>query len=113
MKDEGILQIRQKEEWQPFLQNTSGIFQNRKSFNVVLRFTPERSRWIRGEVWHENQTEEVQDDGSLVRTISASHEAEIMMEILKHGSHVEVLEPEWLKEKVVGEMKDAVKMYCG
>ncbi|CAH2032190.1 protein of unknown function [Trichlorobacter ammonificans] len=23
-----------------------------------------------------------------------------MMEILKHGSHVEVLEPEWLREKV-------------
>jgi predicted DNA-binding transcriptional regulator YafY len=104
--------IRQKEEWQPYLQNTFGIFQNRKSFNVVLRFTPERSRWIRGEIWHEGQTEEVQDDGSLVRTIPASHEAEIMMEILKHGSHVEVLEPAWLKEKVVGEMKEAVKMYC-
>ena len=56
---------------------------------------------------------EVQEDGSLIRTIPASHEAEIMMEILKHGSHVEVLEPGWLKEKVVGEMKDAVRMYCG
>lgn len=105
-------QIREKEEWQPFLQNTFGIFQNRKSFNVVLRFTPERSRWIKGEIWHEEQTEEVQEDGSLVRTIPASHEAEIMMEILKHGSHVEVLEPKWLREKVIQEMKDAVKKYC-
>ena len=105
--------IRDKEEWQPFLQNTFGIFQNRKSFNVVLRFTPERSRWIKGEVWHEAQTEIIQEDGSLVRTIPASHEAEIMMEILKHGSHVEVLEPEWLKEKVIQEMKDAVNNYCG
>ena len=33
------------------------------------------------------------------------------MEILKHGSHVEVLEPEWLREKVVKEMKDAVKKF--
>lgn len=47
------------------------------------------------------QTEVVQDDGSLVRTIPVSHEGEIMMEILKHGSQVEVLEPEWLREKII------------
>jgi hypothetical protein len=39
-------------------------------------------------MWHEAQDEIVQDDGSLVLTIPASHEQEIMMEILKHGSHV-------------------------
>ena len=106
-------QIREKEEWEPYLQNTFGIFQNRNSFNVVLRFTPDRSRWIKGEIWHDGQTEELLEDGSLVRTIPASHEAEIMMEILKHGSHAEVLEPEWLREKVIKEMKDAVKKYQG
>ena len=49
--------------------------------------------------------------GSLVCTIPASHEAEIMMEILKHGSHVEVMEPEWLRKKVIKEIKDAVNKY--
>ena len=78
---------------------------------MVLRFTPERSRWIKGEMWHEAQTEVFQDDGSLVRTIPASHEGEIIMEILKHGSQVEVLEPEWLKDKVIMEINDAVKKY--
>jgi predicted DNA-binding transcriptional regulator YafY len=34
-----------------------------------------------------------------------------MMEILKHGSHVEVLEPEWLRENVVEELKAAVNRY--
>ncbi len=68
---------------------------------------------VKGEIWHEGQSEEVLEDGSLVRTIPASHEAEIMMEILKHGSQVEVLEPGWLKEKVVQEMKDAVLKYEG
>lgn len=106
-------QIRDKEEWQPYLQNTFGIFQNKESFNVVLRFTPERSRWIKGEIWHEGQSEEVMGDGSLVLAIPASHEAEIMMEILKHGSHVEVLLPEWLRAKVAKEVQGAVKIYCG
>lgn len=105
--------VRSEQEWQPFLQDTFGIFQNSARFDVILRFSPERSRWVRDEVWHEGQSETVQEDGSLVRIIPASHEAEIMMEILKHGSHVEVLEPEWLREKVVREMKEAVQKYSG
>jgi predicted DNA-binding transcriptional regulator YafY len=64
--------IRPKEEWQPFLEDTFGIFQNRQNFNVKLKFSPERSRWIRSEVWHEGQTEEIQEDGSLVLTIPVS-----------------------------------------
>lgn len=106
-------QIRDREDWQPFLQNTFGIYQNRANFNVVLRFTPERSRWVKEEVWHDGQSEDFQEDGSLIRTIPASHEAEIMMEVLKHGAQVEVLEPGWLRDKVVKEIKDAVKNYCG
>ena len=103
--------IRPKQEWQPFLEDTFGIFQNKQSFNVKLKFSPERSRWIRGEVWHEGQTEELLEDGSLLLTIPVSHETEIMMEILKHGSHVEVLEPEWLREKVAEELSAAVSRY--
>ena len=109
--EETFFPLRPVAEWQPYLQDTFGIFQNKGSFDVVLRFTPERSRWIKGEVWHEGQREEAQRDGSLVRTVPVSHEAEIMMEILKHGSHVEVLAPAWLREKVVKEMKAAVKKY--
>ena len=105
--------IRPRQEWEPYLNNTFGIFQNRESFNVVLRFTPERSRWVKHEVWHEDQQQEVQDDGSLLLTIPASHEAEITMEILKHGSHVEILEPTWLRKKVVKEIREAGKKYRG
>ena len=109
---EGVaFQIRPPDEWQPHLANTFGIFQNRTSFNVMLRFTPERSRWVRGELWHERQVETVEADGSLLLTIPVSHEAEIMMEILKHGSQVEVLEPVWMRDKVIDEMESAVKKY--
>lgn len=43
--------VRPKQEWQPFLAGTFGIFQNRKSFNVKLKFSPGRSRWSRNEIW--------------------------------------------------------------
>jgi len=102
---------RGREQWQPFLEESFGIFQNPERFDVVLRFTPERSRWVKEEVWHEAQREEVEDDGSLVRTVTASHEAEILMEILKHGSHVEVLAPAWLRDKVIEEIDRTRKKY--
>ena len=98
--EETAFTIRAKEEWLLLLQNSFGIYQNRELFEVSLRFTPERARWVKEEVWHEGQKEYVDDNGFLVRTIPVSHEAEIMMEILKHGSQIEVLEPEWLRDKV-------------
>jgi len=106
-------QIRNREEWQPFLQNTFGIYQNRVNFDVVLRFSPDRSPWIKEEMWHEGQTDMFLEDGALVRTIPASHEVEIMMEILRHGAQVEVLKPDWLREKVRREIDAAAKNYCG
>jgi predicted DNA-binding transcriptional regulator YafY len=102
---------RPKDAWQPLLQDTFGIFQNTRKFDVVLRFTPERARWVKAEVWHEDQSEVVEADGALIRTIPASHEAEIMMEILKHGAQVEVLEPVWLRKKVADEIRTAAENY--
>ena len=51
-------------------------------------------------------------DGSLLLIIPASHETDITLVILKHGSHVEVLEPEWLREKVGEELSAAAGRYC-
>lgn len=110
--EDAPFQIRPKGEWQPFLQDTFGIFQNKETFNVVLRFKPDRARWVKEEMWHERQSEVDEDDGSLIRTIPASHEAEILMEIMKHGAHVEVLEPQWLREKVVNEIRGSLANYA-
>lgn len=35
------------------------------------------------------------------------------MEILKHDSLVDVLEPDWLRKKIIKEMNSAVKKYRG
>lgn len=98
-------------EWKPLLTDTFGIFQNRESFSVVLRFSPIRARWIRGQIWHGDQEAEELQDGSLQLTIPVSHEAEIIMEILKHGSQVEVLAPAWLRKKVGEEIEKMGKNY--
>jgi predicted DNA-binding transcriptional regulator YafY len=104
-------ETRSQNLWQPYLLDTFGIFQSKENFDVKLRFTPQRSLLVKNEMWHEKQTVCVDDHGSLYMTVPTSHEAEIMMEILKHGSQVEVLEPEWLRNKVVKEIKESLKNY--
>ena len=63
---------------------------DRSSQNSVFCFTCERSRGVKYEACEAPQ--DVQEEGSLLLTISASHEAEVLMEIMKHGSYLEVLE---------------------
>ena len=104
-------ETRPQNQWQPDLLDTFGIFQGREKFDVKLRFTPTRSTVVKNEMWHENQRAYVDDQGFYNLTIPASHETEIMMEILKHGSQVEVLEPDWLRKKVAIEIRESLKNY--
>ncbi|NVN90370.1 MAG: WYL domain-containing protein [Desulfuromonadales bacterium] len=102
---------RDEEQWRPFLEGTFGIFQNHRRFEVTVRFSSERSRWVRDEVWHPDQRQEILEDGGVQITLPVSHEAEIMREVLKHGAHAEVVEPEWLRERIGEEILLMVKKY--
>jgi predicted DNA-binding transcriptional regulator YafY len=110
LEDEPFI-TRPDAEWRAFLDDTFRIFQNRDRFEVVLEFSSERSRWVRGEVWHPEQRMEELETGGLRLTVPVSHEAEIMMEVLKHGAHVEVIERVWLREKVKEEIDGMKKIY--
>jgi len=102
---------RPQSEWRDNLDDTFGIFKNSERFEVILQFTPERSRWIREQLWHPSQKMEELEGGSVKLSLMASHYAEILMEILAHGSHVEVLEPSWLRERVVAEGRGLMSLY--
>jgi predicted DNA-binding transcriptional regulator YafY len=77
-----------------------GIFAGAPRAWAVLRFTPERARWIRGETWHPMQEGRDGDDGSFQLSVPYSDEREIMGEILRYGADVTVLEPKELRQKV-------------
>ena len=104
---------RPRADWEPLLTGTFGIFQNRDSFSVTLRFTPERSRLVNGQIWHPDQEIAHAEDGALLLTLPVSHPAEILMSILSHGAEVEVLAPTWLREQVAGEIKRMGQRYEG
>lgn len=110
LEDE-VFDHKPQEEWLPHLTETFGIFQNRDCYDVVLQFTPERSRWIRGQIWHPEQKLEELEDGSCRLTVPVSHHAEIIMQILSHGAEVRVIEPEWLRKKVAGVIERMAALY--
>jgi predicted DNA-binding transcriptional regulator YafY len=77
-----------------------GIFSGADVQWAVLRFSPERSRWVAQEKWHPDQQGKALDDGGFELRVPYSDEPELLMDILRHGRHVEVLEPADLREAV-------------
>jgi len=76
-----------------------------------LKFSPFRARWISKELWHPKQRGKVMEDGSYVLEIPYSDDRELMLDILRQGSEVEVLAPKILRGKVLSEYIKAVELY--
>ncbi len=88
-----------------------GIFSGGPVTWATLRFSPERARWVAQELWHDEQRGMRQTDGSYVLELPYTDHRELIMDILKHGAHCEVLEPPSLRSAVVDEVKRMAEKY--
>ena len=88
-----------------------GIFAGKPKYIAILRFTPERARWVADENWHPQQQSIVLADGSYELRIPYADPRELVMDILKHGADVEVISPENLRNVVVEYLKNALGRY--
>jgi predicted DNA-binding transcriptional regulator YafY len=88
-----------------------GIFSGRKTTWAKLRFTPERARWVAAEQWHPQQKGRFERDGSYLLELPFSDHRELAMDILRHGPHVEVLEPASLRAAVKAQLAAALARY--
>jgi predicted DNA-binding transcriptional regulator YafY len=88
-----------------------GIFGGVPVDNAVLRFTPERARWVRREQWHPAQASWEEQDGSFVLSVPYADDREIIGDILRFGPEVQVMAPEALKRKVQKALLDAAGRY--
>ncbi len=93
------------------LNSAFGLYKGDKTKQVTLRFTPLKSRWIKGQVWHKYQKEKLLKDGSLELTFPVASYSEIMMEILKHGPDVEVIKPQSLRTLIKSAAQKIAKIY--
>ena len=70
-----------------------GIFSGTDVQWAVLHFTPDRARWVSAERWHSKQKGKFLSDGTYELKIPFSDSRELIMDILKHGPYVKVVEP--------------------
>lgn len=82
-----------------------GIFAGDQLQWARLRFSAERARWVASEHWHPEQRGAFEADGSYVLEVPYADHRELLMDILKHGRHCEVLGPEGLIAVVADEVK--------
>ena len=88
-----------------------GIFSGRATQKAKLKFTPERSRWVSKETWHKHQKGGFIEDGSYILEFEYNQDPELLMDILKHGSQVQVLAPSSLRKRVGEELQKAASQY--
>jgi predicted DNA-binding transcriptional regulator YafY len=88
-----------------------GIFSGRDVKWARLRFSPERARWVADEQWHPQQKGVREPDGSYLLELPFSDPRELSMDVLRHGAHVEVLEPLALREAVAEQLRLAAARY--
>jgi len=88
-----------------------GIFSGPAEHTAELKFTPEMSRWVAEENWHPEQEGEFMDDGSWLLKVPFSGPRELIMDIMRYGSEVEVLAPEFLREAVAKEAQRTSDIY--
>jgi len=77
-----------------------GIFSGEKVQIAKLKFSPERARWVSSENWHGQQVSSFDSGGNYILEVPYSDHRELMLDIMRHGSHVEVLAPKELRNKV-------------
>lgn len=94
------------------LDSSYGIFTGRADKVAVLRFNDLAARWVAEEEWHPGVKNESQSDGGVIMRIPYKHETELVMDILRHGPHVEVLGPASLRKSVGEALSTAAKKYA-
>lgn len=88
-----------------------GIFSGSNVTWARLKFSPDKARWVSSESWHPDQKGELLEDGSYQLNIPFSDKTEIIMDILRYGAGVEVLEPIVLRNEVRAALKDTLSKY--
>ncbi|MCU7904747.1 MAG: WYL domain-containing protein [Candidatus Thiodiazotropha sp. (ex Epidulcina cf. delphinae)] len=92
------------------LESAFGIFSGKADKTAILHFNQQRAHYIEKEQWHPTQQGQWMDDKYQL-SIPYHNPTELIMDILKYGADVEVIEPAGLKQAVKEEIRKMAKQY--
>jgi predicted DNA-binding transcriptional regulator YafY len=115
IREATISEARAKEvpaaELDEYVTKGYGIFAGREVQWAKLRFTPRAARWVSAQQWHPDERRQVEKDGSYVLDVPYADHRELLMEVLKFGADVEVLEPRALRKQAAEALRSAAARY--
>ena len=88
-----------------------GIYGGKAKNEAVLKFSVAASRWVSDEVWHEHQTGQLGADGCYILKVPYGNPTELLMDILRHGSDVEVIHPPEIRVEIAKTLDRAARQY--
>lgn len=88
-----------------------GIFGGTRIQWAKLRFAPQAARWVAAQIWHTDQRSSFDASGGYVLEIPYADDRELVMEILRYGADVEVLDPPSLRQRVGDVLGEAARRY--
>lgn len=109
--DEAAIVVSQ-EELRSHFQSGYGIFAGKAIHRATLKFTPQRAQWVSLETWHPDQNEYWLEDGSYVVEVPYSNDQELVMDLMRYGADVEVLQPTELRNRVYDTLCAAANRYA-
>jgi predicted DNA-binding transcriptional regulator YafY len=89
-----------------------GIYSGENRKLAKLLFTARQAPWVRSETWHKDQSGETTEDGGFLLTVPYSDPRELVLEILRYGPDVRVLEPTELQQEVAQRLRAAADQYA-
>lgn len=88
-----------------------GVDQDDPLRTVRIRFAATAARYIQEHSWHQTQTLEPQDDGTVICTLRLRSLVEVQSWILSFGPRAEVIEPPELREAVRDDLRRLQEIY--
>jgi predicted DNA-binding transcriptional regulator YafY len=101
-----------EKELKDYFGESYGLFSGKANKKAKLSFTPEQARWISMEVWHQDQVGYFDGEGYYILEFDYNQDPELVMDILKYGSAVEVLAPVSLRKRVAQELAKTMSTYA-
>jgi predicted DNA-binding transcriptional regulator YafY len=93
------------------LAQSLGIFSGGKPKKYRIRISAFAAPLIEEDPWHPDQQIESRQDGSIILSVNASHDQEIIPRVMALGANAEVLSPKSCREAVVEQIKKTAKLY--
>jgi predicted DNA-binding transcriptional regulator YafY len=89
-----------------------GIYAGGRQRWAVLLFNQQAAQWASREEWHPLQQGRWQDDGHYELRLPYVDDTELVMDLLRQGDQVRVLEPSELAQTVALRLRTAARLYA-